>query len=147
MDSFHIWYIWSIAWEGVWHVMTLDHDLYLQGHSTLTLKEGVLRVKFITKFQFFANFGPIFSGQQHTPIDFQTKTPPHSRRWHLLIYLVQSCIFCHFSTHRRYRYLKSFCMENKVLIIYHTTGNQVGRCPGDARSQRISRHGIGLVYM
>ena len=26
MDSFHIWYKWSIAWEGVSHVMTLDLD-------------------------------------------------------------------------------------------------------------------------
>ena len=29
---------WSLAWEGVSHVMTFDLDLYLQGHSTLTLK-------------------------------------------------------------------------------------------------------------
>ena len=36
MDSFHIWYKWSIAWEGVSHVMTFDLDLYLQGHSALT---------------------------------------------------------------------------------------------------------------
>ena len=36
MDSFHIWYKWSIAWEGVLHVMTFDLDLYLQGHSALT---------------------------------------------------------------------------------------------------------------
>ena len=35
MDSFHIWYKWSLAWEGVSHVMTFDLDLYLQGHSTL----------------------------------------------------------------------------------------------------------------
>ena len=28
----------SLAWEGVSHVMTFDLDLYLQGHSTLTLK-------------------------------------------------------------------------------------------------------------
>ena len=34
MDSFHIWYKWSLAW-GVSHVMTFDLDLYLQGHSTL----------------------------------------------------------------------------------------------------------------
>ena len=36
MDSFHIWYKWSIAWEGVSHVMTFNLDLYLQGHSALT---------------------------------------------------------------------------------------------------------------
>ena len=36
MDSFHIWCKWSIAWEGVSHVMTLDLDLYLQGHKALT---------------------------------------------------------------------------------------------------------------
>ena len=36
MDYFHIWYKWSIAWEGVSHVMTFDLDLYLQGHSALT---------------------------------------------------------------------------------------------------------------
>ena len=35
MDSFHIWYKWLLAWEGVSHVMTFDLDLYLQGHSTL----------------------------------------------------------------------------------------------------------------
>ena len=29
-------YKWSLAWEGVSHVMTLDLDLYLQGNSTLT---------------------------------------------------------------------------------------------------------------
>ena len=33
--SFHIWHKWSLAWEGVSHVMTFDLDLYLQGHSTL----------------------------------------------------------------------------------------------------------------
>ena len=38
MDSFHIWYKWWLTWEGVSHVMTFDLDLYLQGHSTLTLK-------------------------------------------------------------------------------------------------------------
>ena len=27
MDSFHIWYKWSIAWEGVSHVMTFDLDI------------------------------------------------------------------------------------------------------------------------
>ena len=32
------WYKWSLAWEDVSHVMTSDLDLYLQGHSTLTLK-------------------------------------------------------------------------------------------------------------
>ena len=37
MDSFHIWYKWSLPWEGVLHVMTFDLDLYLQGHLTLTL--------------------------------------------------------------------------------------------------------------
>ena len=36
MDSFHIWCKWSIAWEGVSHVMNFDLDLYLQGHSALT---------------------------------------------------------------------------------------------------------------
>ena len=35
MDSFHIWYKWLLAWEGVLHVMTFDLDPYLQGHSTL----------------------------------------------------------------------------------------------------------------
>ena len=38
MDSFHIWYKWSPAWEDVSHMMTFDLDLYLQGHSALTLK-------------------------------------------------------------------------------------------------------------
>ena len=38
MDSFHIWYKWSLAWEGVSHVMIFDLDLYLQCHLTLTLK-------------------------------------------------------------------------------------------------------------
>ena len=35
MDSFYIWYKWSLAWGGVLHVMTFDHDSYLQGHSTV----------------------------------------------------------------------------------------------------------------
>ena len=35
MDSFHIWYKWSLAWVGVSHVITFDLDLYFQGHSTL----------------------------------------------------------------------------------------------------------------
>ena len=35
-DSFHIWYKWSLAWEGVSHVLTFGLDLHLQGHSTLT---------------------------------------------------------------------------------------------------------------
>ena len=35
MDSFHIWYKWSLAWEGVSHVMTFVLDLYLQGYSML----------------------------------------------------------------------------------------------------------------
>ena len=33
MDSFHIWYKWSLAWEGVSHVITFDLDIYLQGHT------------------------------------------------------------------------------------------------------------------
>ena len=37
MDSFHIWYKWSLAWEGVSYVTTFDLDLYLQGHLTLFL--------------------------------------------------------------------------------------------------------------
>ena len=35
MDSFHIWYKWSLAWEGMSYVTTFDLDLYLQGDSTL----------------------------------------------------------------------------------------------------------------
>ena len=38
MDYFHIYHKWSLVWEGVLHVMTFDLDLYLQGHSALTLK-------------------------------------------------------------------------------------------------------------
>ena len=38
MDSFHIWYKWSLVWEGVLHVMTFDLDLYLKGHLALALK-------------------------------------------------------------------------------------------------------------
>ena len=38
MDSFHIWYKWSLVWEGVLHIMTFDLDLYLQGHLALGLK-------------------------------------------------------------------------------------------------------------
>ena len=38
MDSFHIWYKWSLASEGVLHLMTFDLDLYFQGHLALTLK-------------------------------------------------------------------------------------------------------------
>ena len=29
-----MWYKWSLAWEGVSHVMNFDLALYLQGHST-----------------------------------------------------------------------------------------------------------------
>ena len=28
MDSFHIWYKWSLVWESVLHIMTFDLDLY-----------------------------------------------------------------------------------------------------------------------
>ena len=35
---FPYWSKWSLAWEGVSHVMSFDLDQYLQGHSTLTLK-------------------------------------------------------------------------------------------------------------
>ena len=45
MDSFHIWYKWSLAWEGVSHVMTFDLDLYLQGHSTLNFSALTLKKK------------------------------------------------------------------------------------------------------
>ena len=38
MDSFHIYHNWSLVWEGVLHIMTLDLDLYLQGHLVLALK-------------------------------------------------------------------------------------------------------------
>ena len=38
MDSFHIWYKWSLVWENVLHIMTFDLDLYLQGHLALALK-------------------------------------------------------------------------------------------------------------
>ena len=38
MDSFYIWYKWSLVWEGVLHIMTFDLDLYLQGHLALALK-------------------------------------------------------------------------------------------------------------
>ena len=38
MDSFHMWHKWSLAWEGVLHIMTFDLDLYLQGHWALALK-------------------------------------------------------------------------------------------------------------
>ena len=36
LDTLHVWYKLSLAWEGVPHVMTLDLDLYLQGHPALT---------------------------------------------------------------------------------------------------------------
>ena len=43
-SSFHIWYKWSIAWEGVSDVMTLDLDLYLQGleNRVRSIKSAVL---------------------------------------------------------------------------------------------------------
>ena len=39
MDSFHIRYKWSLEWEGVSGIMTFDLDLYLQGHSAMTLQK------------------------------------------------------------------------------------------------------------
>ena len=36
--SFHIYYKWSLVWEGVLHIMTYDLDLYLQGQLDLALK-------------------------------------------------------------------------------------------------------------
>ena len=45
MDSFHIWYKWSIAWEGVSHVMTLDLDLYLQGRWKVGVRRSGRRVR------------------------------------------------------------------------------------------------------
>ena len=38
IDSFHIRHKWSLAWEKVSHIMTFDLDLYLQGHSAMTLQ-------------------------------------------------------------------------------------------------------------
>ena len=39
LDGFFPYLIqWSLAWEGVSHVMTFELDLYLQGHLTLNLK-------------------------------------------------------------------------------------------------------------
>ena len=38
MDSFHIGYKWSLAWEGVLPAMIFDLDLCLQGHSAMTLQ-------------------------------------------------------------------------------------------------------------
>ena len=38
MDSFHIWYKWSLVRKDVLHIMTFDLDLYLQGHLALALK-------------------------------------------------------------------------------------------------------------
>ena len=38
MDTFHICHKWSLAWDGVLHIMTFDLDLYLQGHLALALK-------------------------------------------------------------------------------------------------------------
>ena len=38
MDSFHMWHKWSLAWEGVSCTMTFDINLYLQGHSAMTLQ-------------------------------------------------------------------------------------------------------------
>ena len=36
--SFHISHNWSLPWEGVLCTKTLDLDLYLQGHSVMTLQ-------------------------------------------------------------------------------------------------------------
>ena len=33
---------WSLAWEGVFRVMTFDLDLYFQCHSALTLKINLI---------------------------------------------------------------------------------------------------------
>ena len=32
IESFHAWYKWSLTWEGLLHIMTIDLDLYLQCH-------------------------------------------------------------------------------------------------------------------
>ena len=39
MDSFHLWYKWSLVWESVLHLMTFDLDLYLQGHLSAKGKD------------------------------------------------------------------------------------------------------------
>ena len=41
MDSFHIWHIWSLAWIGVLHVVTLYLDLHLQGYLAITVLQTV----------------------------------------------------------------------------------------------------------
>ena len=43
MDSFHISQKWSLAWEGVSHIMTFDLDLYLQRHSAMTWHAWLLK--------------------------------------------------------------------------------------------------------
>ena len=60
MDSFHIWYKWSLAWEGVSHVMTFDLDLYLQGHSTLTWKSCPLCNVFSSRSIIVLTWDPIW---------------------------------------------------------------------------------------
>ena len=38
MDPFHIKHKWSLAWQGLFRTMTFDLDIYLQGHSAMTLQ-------------------------------------------------------------------------------------------------------------
>ena len=40
MESFYIWHIWSLAWKSMSHATTFGLDLYLQGHSAMTLQEN-----------------------------------------------------------------------------------------------------------
>ena len=40
-----MWQKWSLAWEGMWHTMTFDLDLYLQGYLVVTLP--ILSIIFI----------------------------------------------------------------------------------------------------
>ena len=41
MDSFDIRHKWSLTWDDVSRVMTLDFDLYLQGHPAMTLQSDI----------------------------------------------------------------------------------------------------------
>ena len=57
MDSFHIWYKWSLVWEGVLHIMTFDLDLYFQSSFGHDLENRVRSVTFSVLDRLFFWFG------------------------------------------------------------------------------------------
>ena len=76
MDSFHIWYKWSLAW-GVLHVMTFYLDLYLQG-----------------------NFWVQFSVASSTPPSIFRPIMDYIRMWHKYYPMRGQCVIYQFQVNR-----------------------------------------------